>query len=567
VALATVGTGGSREAEFADGGALPPMSDEDFAGLRKLVHEVSGIALADSKRVMLASRLATRLRQLKLAGFPDYRALLATPGGLAGEQQALINAVTTNKTGFFRESHHFDFIGATLVPAFVERARTTGKKEIVIWSAACSTGQEPWTIAMTLMEKLPDPASWTVRLLATDIDSEVLRRAESALYSGTELEGLSPERLTRHLDLGKGGAAPQYRIKDALRRWVTFRQLNFIDDRWPIKSSFDFAMCRNASIYFDAPTQQRLFNRLCDQLVPQGYLFVGHAEVLHWMGARMDASPGGVYHRRADDPGSQGGTASALRRDVQSPGPSAPPPTVRVAPAASAPTPRRVPPPAASSPAGAHRAARPPGSVRGTATSFAPARASSPPASRGGRFGPVDDALALVNINVGETHVSREPVEIKTLLGSCVAACMYDPVAGVGGMNHFLLPHTESTHEIDRQRFGTHAMETLINGLMSQGADRHRLQAKIFGGGNVLGMVTKRPTVGEQNAAFATEFLRVEGIALVASRLGGSSGMEVRFHPHTGKVFVRDISRDLIDLSREEAEDMPMVGGDAELFT
>jgi chemotaxis receptor (MCP) glutamine deamidase CheD len=205
--------------------------------------------------------------------------------------------------------------------------------------------------------------------------------------------------------------------------------------------------------------------------------------------------------------------------------------------------------------------------VKGTATSFAPARASAPPPSRRGRFGPVDDALALVNINVGETHVSREPVEIKTLLGSCVAACMYDPVAGVGGMNHFLLPHTESTHEIDRQRFGTHAMETLINGLMSQGADRRRLQAKIFGGGNVLGMVTKRPTVGEQNATFATEFLRVEGIALVASRLGGSSGMEVRFHPHTGKVFVRDISRDLIDLSREEADEMPMAGGDAELFT
>jgi chemotaxis receptor (MCP) glutamine deamidase CheD len=178
----------------------------------------------------------------------------------------------------------------------------------------------------------------------------------------------------------------------------------------------------------------------------------------------------------------------------------------------------------------------------------------------------VDDTLAQVNINVGETHVSREPVEIKTLLGSCVAACLYDPVAQVGGMNHFLLPHTESTHEIDRQRFGTHAMETLINGLMSKGADRRRLQAKVFGGGNVLGMVSRRPSVGEQNAAFARSFLQTEGIQLVASRLGGNSGMEVRFHPHTGRVFVRDIARDLIDLSREEADEMPMPGGDAELF-
>jgi chemotaxis receptor (MCP) glutamine deamidase CheD len=303
-----------------------------------------------------------------------------------------------------------------------------------------------------------------------------------------------------------------------------------MDARWPIKSSFDFVMCRNASIYFDAPTQQKLFNRLCDQLVPEGYLFVGHAEVLHWMAARMDASPGGVYHRRAEDSGGKLGAR-----------PSAPPP----GPASSAP-----------------RASAP----RPSAPRPSAPRPSAPRPSAPRSFGPVDRELALVNINVGETHVSREPVEIKTLLGSCVAACLYDPVAKVGGMNHFLLPHTESTHEIDRQRFGTHAMETLINGLMAQGADRRRLHGKLFGAGNVLGMVNRRPSVGEQNATFAIEFFKTEGITLEASRLGGNSGMEVRFHPHSGKAFVRDISRDLIDLSREEADQMPMPGGDAELF-
>jgi chemotaxis protein methyltransferase CheR len=540
----------SRAPDPLEGSQLPAMSDEDFAALRTLVHQLTGIALADSKRLMLASRLATRLRELNLPDFRAYRGLLATPGGRAAEQQALINAVTTNKTGFFRENHHFDFLGATLVPAYLEQARASGRRELVIWSAACSTGQEPWTIAMTLAERLPSPETWTVRMLATDIDSEVLQRAETAVYSGGELEGLSEDRLARHFDTARSQGQVLYRVKDALRRWVTFRTLNFMDERWPIRSKFDLILCRNASIYFDAPTQTKLFNRLCDQLVPEGYLFVGHAEVLHWMGARMDARPGGIYHRRGDDPGARGASV-APRHDPRAS--AAPPPPL---PAPSAPLPSAPRPSAPRSSAPRPSAPRP----------SAPRSSAPRPSAPRKNFGPVDTALALVNINVGETHVSREPVEIKTLLGSCVAACLYDPVAKVGGMNHFLLPHTDSTHEIDRQRFGTHAMETLINGLMAKGADRRRLQGKLFGAGNVLGMVTRRPSVGEQNAAFATAFFKAEGIELVASRLGGTSGMEVRFHPHSGRAFVRDISRDLIDLTREEADEMPMPGGDAELF-
>jgi chemotaxis receptor (MCP) glutamine deamidase CheD len=171
-----------------------------------------------------------------------------------------------------------------------------------------------------------------------------------------------------------------------------------------------------------------------------------------------------------------------------------------------------------------------------------------------------------VTIGPGEFYATGKTEVISTLLGSCVAACLYDPVARIGGMNHFLLPHTAATHEIDRQRFGAHAMETLINALMSQGAERGRLVAKVFGGGNVLGAVTRRPTVGEQNTEFALEFLKKEGIELLASHLGGELGMEVRFHPHSGRAFVRRISAELIDLTREEAEEMPMPGGEAELF-
>ena len=268
--------------------------------------------------------------------------------------------------------------------------------------------------------------------------------------------------------------------------------------------------------------------------MPEGWLFVGHAEVLHWMNDRMEPKPGNIYRRRPGDPERAKGGARAV-----GPAPSAPPP----APRASSPRPRYSELNVLKGPT--------PLPARTTARAYTP----------------IDDQLEVVNINVGETHASKTPVEIKTLLGSCVAACMYDPVAKVGGMNHFLLPHTPATHDIDRQRFGTHAMETLINGLMSQGADRSRLEAKIFGGGNVLDGVTRRPTVGEQNAAFAIEFLKNEGIKLTSSRLGGDTGVEVRFHPHTGRAFVRDISRDLIDITREEADEMPVQGGDAELFT
>jgi len=499
---------------------LPPMSDADFDELRHLVRTVTGIALADSKRTMLSSRLASRLRTLSLPDFAAYRRRLRDPGGLEEERQALTNAVTTNKTGFFRENHHFDLLGSTLVPSWVERARRSGTREILIWSAACSTGQEPWTLAMTLAERLPEPQSWKVRVLATDIDTDVLARAEAAVYAGAELDGLSPERLSRHFDEQRG----RYRIKESLRRWVSFRQLNFIDEPWPLRSRFDLILCRNASIYFEAPTQHRLFNRLCDHLVAEGWLFVGHAEVLHWMSERLEAKPGNVYRRRAGD-----GASAPM-----------PPPPGRFAAVAPSPS-----PPSGERP------------VRGRR------RALERSVQR------IDvelDQLEVVNINVGETHTSASPVEIKTLLGSCVAACLFDPVAGIGGMNHFLLPHTAATHEIDRQRFGTHAMETLINALMGKGADRQRLQAKIFGGGNVLDGVTRRPTVGEQNGDFAKAFLEKEGIKLVSSRLGGDTGVEVRFHPHSGRAFVRPIARELIDISREEAEEMPMAGGDAELF-
>lgn len=482
-------------------GAPAGLSAKDFDALRVHVRELTGIVLADSKRTMLESRLLSRLRALKLASFAEYRALLESPGGRERERQAFINAVTTNKTSFFREAHQFDFMAREWVPAMVRRAEASGQRRLRVWSAACSTGEEPWTIAMVLRECLPSPDLWDVKILASDIDTEVLARAERGVYDSERIEGLSRERLGRHFVVGRGEASNALSIADPLRRWVVFRRLNFMDPQWAIQTRFDLVMCRNASIYFDQPTQRTLFGRIAGLLEPGGTLCVGHAEVLHWPELGLSSRPGGIYQL--------GGATQGRARPTP-----APPPTL-------------LPPPVAV---------------------------------------PKPAALPQVVINVGELHASAEPVEIKTLLGSCVAACLYDPVSGVGGMNHFLLPDSTDS-AADPARFGVHAMEMLINALMKAGADRRRLKGKLFGGGNVLGSVSQRPTVGERNSAFAREFLEREGIELVSERLASDCGTEVRFWPHTGRAFIKDISTSLLDLAKERTSiKAAPKGGDVELF-
>jgi chemotaxis protein methyltransferase CheR len=511
--------------------SMPTMSDRDFHALRDLVREATGIVLADSKRTMLASRLASRLRVLKLGSFQAYREQLSDPAAFKRERQHFINAVTTNKTSFFREGHQFEVLARELVPQWIQRAQRTGNRRVRVWSAACSSGEEPWTVAMVLRETLPNPDAWDVKILATDIDTDVLAKAERGVYDTSRMEGLSRERLLKHFVAGRGEQAGLVAVNEELKRWVTFRQLNFMDPSWPIRTTFDLVLCRNASIYFDQPTQKTLFGRLAALIEPGGNLFVGHAEVLHWPELPLEAAAGGVYRRTGGASVAPGAGSAPPRQPPRAP---APPPSP--APARGAPTGR----PVLSS-------VRAPALLK---TRGAPARGD----------------LELVVINVGEMHASDRPVEIKTLLGSCVAACLYDPVTRIGGMNHFLLPES-ADHGGDPARFGVHAMEMLINALMKLGADRRRLEGKLFGGGNVLGSVARRPTVGERNSAFAREFLAREGIPIRGERLLSDCGTDVRFWPHEGRVFIRDIATTLLDLSREKvAPVLPATGGDAELF-
>lgn len=252
------------------------FTDEDFHALRALVRELTGITLSDSKRDLLYGRLSRRLRQLGMGSFADYRALLAADprGAEVGE---FTNAITTNLTSFFRERHHFDYLREHLLLPRV--ADTGASRRIRIWCTAASTGEEPWSIAMTVAEAIPDWQRWDIRILATDIDTQVLAQCEAATYRSDRVGSLPQGLLERHFEAVPSGTGMQYRICAALRRMVVFRQLNLVQP-FPMKGPLDAVFCRNVIIYFDKDTQRDLFARIAPLQRPGDLLFLGHSESL-----------------------------------------------------------------------------------------------------------------------------------------------------------------------------------------------------------------------------------------------------------------------------------------------
>ena len=254
------------------------IADEDFDFLRRLIYERSRIRLGPDKRTLVTSRLAKRLRALQLADYHDYCELLRSPGG--GEELSfLIDRISTNHTHFFREQKHFDFLRDTVLPAW--RAQTKGSPRIFnVWSAACSTGEEPYSLAIHLAEHLAPARANTWQIEASDISTRVLAIAERGVYDEEKLAGLSPEWLHGHFQKGVGEWAGSYRVKEELRRRVAFHQLNLLEGRYPFTRPFEVVFCRNVMIYFDRPTQETLIGLLAERLVPGGYLMVGHSESL-----------------------------------------------------------------------------------------------------------------------------------------------------------------------------------------------------------------------------------------------------------------------------------------------
>lgn len=262
------------------------FTDQDFSFLSELVGEHTGIMLPPQKRNMVYGRLAKRLRQLNLNSFQDYCELLQSEAGQM-EMGNLVNAVTTNLTGFFREAHHFEHLSKEVLPKYRNENR------LRLWSAGCSTGAEPYSMAMCLRDVIPDAERKDMKILASDIDTHVLDAAERGEYT-SELAAKTPEafRQKYFTELGNG----KVEVDDRLKQLVAFRHLNLLGP-WPMSGKFDVIFCRNVVIYFDKATQSVLFDRFADMLKPNGWLYIGHSETLHTICDRFSLIGKTVYKK------------------------------------------------------------------------------------------------------------------------------------------------------------------------------------------------------------------------------------------------------------------------------
>ena len=273
------------------------LSMGEFEAFRALVAEHTGIALGAHKRALLQARLGQRLRTLGLATFTDYHRVLVEQDPEGEELARFVNAVTTNKTDFYREAHHFAYLAERWAPEALGRAAPGTPRAVRIWSAGCSTGEEPYTIAMTLADALKDAAGWNVRILASDVDTDVLDHAAAGVYSADNVGSIPRATLTRHFLRGTGASAGLVRVRPALRGLVTFRHINLLAERWPIGTRFDVIFCRNVLIYFDRPTQQRILDRLVSFLKDGGALVLGHSETVHGMVSGLRHLGNTIYHK------------------------------------------------------------------------------------------------------------------------------------------------------------------------------------------------------------------------------------------------------------------------------
>ncbi len=278
-------TQNSREPSFE-------FTEADFKSLRELVFTHTGISLAEHKRDLVYGRLAKRLRALGLTKFRDYCALLKN--GLDNELEQFTNAITTNLTSFFREKHHFEHLAQDIVPVLMDSYRAN--KRIRIWSAGCSTGEEAYSLAIALREVIPDIDRRDIRILATDLDSEVIQTASKGIYPQTRIEALDSQRKEAWFKQGNGELQGKIQVSSELRKLITFKQLNLMHE-WPMSGKFDVIFCRNVVIYFDKPTQKILFDRFANTMRPVSTLFIGHSETLSKVSDRFELTSKTVYRK------------------------------------------------------------------------------------------------------------------------------------------------------------------------------------------------------------------------------------------------------------------------------
>lgn len=250
------------------------FSSNDYDYLRAMLKEKTGIELGPTKHNMVYARLAKRLRKLGMSGFRQYIEFIGSPAGV-DELGTTLNALTTNLTKFFRENHHFEHLGTTALQEIRARAVSQGRR-LRIWSAGCSSGEEPYSAAITLLRAMPDIKQWDAKILATDIDTEMVRRGNEGIYNASALEGMPADIAKKYFE---PYGEDKVRVVAEARGLISFKHLNLVG-HWPMKGPFDVIFCRNVVIYFDKDTQRVLFDRYANLLAPGGFLYIGHSENL-----------------------------------------------------------------------------------------------------------------------------------------------------------------------------------------------------------------------------------------------------------------------------------------------
>ncbi len=270
---------GSVHREWHEAVGVSDVTPEEFAGFRDLIRGQVGIHLNPSKKALLYGRLSRRIRELGLRSFGQYLQRVREDDE---ERTRMIDRITTNETRFFREPQHFAFLEATLIPQWL-RAAAAGarRREVRAWSAGCSTGEEPYSLAMALLDRLPSRDGWTVDILATDISTRVLDIARQATWSIERAREIAPHFLKAFMLQGVGSQAGKLRAAPDLRQVVRVERVNLSDGSYRVGEPFDLIFCRNVLIYFDQGEKRRVIERLAVHLAPLGHLFVGHAESIH----------------------------------------------------------------------------------------------------------------------------------------------------------------------------------------------------------------------------------------------------------------------------------------------
>lgn len=273
------------------------MTRSDFAFFSNLVQTRCGIKMPDAKKTMLESRLRKRLRHLGLRDFREYLEFIESPAGKTSELVSMIDVVTTNKTDFFRESSHFEYLYSNTVPTLFKEYGAGKESDLNVWSAGCSSGEEPYTLAMVLSDYSRIEEKLSFSILGTDISTQVLEKARKAVYAEEKVEPVPAVMKKRYLLRSRDRSRKLVKIVSGLRKLVEYGKLNFLDDQYGINSTFDIIFCRNVLIYFERENQRDILLKLLKHLVPGGYLFTGHSETLHSLNLPLKLKAPSVYRK------------------------------------------------------------------------------------------------------------------------------------------------------------------------------------------------------------------------------------------------------------------------------